>query len=90
MFGYSLQHHRPGDHVTLIALRGSRKLALDIPEIERGRDEKSSGIGVDELHQLAVLVDPIDGLLPDLGVLGLDIDAKVAAILPRLRHRQRG
>jgi len=39
---------------------------------------------------LAVLVDPIDGLLPDLGVLGLDIDAKVAAILPRLRHRQRG
>ncbi len=75
IFTYALFIHGPGDRVKLGILRGKERLALDIPVIEREHD-------VDRLVDLA---DPQKNMVQKLGILGVEIDSKIAAMLPDLR-----
>jgi serine protease Do len=55
--------------------RGSQKVLLQIPVVERR----------DELDQLADALDPRENLVPKLGILGVQINQRLAAMLPGLR-----
>ncbi|HYM12866.1 MAG TPA: trypsin-like peptidase domain-containing protein, partial [Bryobacterales bacterium] len=63
------------DKVALDVLRESGKLTIEVPVIERRNDPQ----------RFADLVNPEDNLLPKLGILGIEIDRKIAALLPDLR-----
>jgi serine protease Do len=52
--------------------RGSQKVLLQIPVVERR----------DELDQLADALDPRENLVPKLGILGVQINQRLAAMLP--------
>jgi len=55
--------------------RESEKIPLQIPVVERK----------DELDRLADALDPRQNLVPKLGILGIQIDQRLAAMLPGLR-----
>ena len=65
-----------GDVVTLQVLRGQRRLTLRAPVAERA----------DDPMRFAGLVRPEEHLVPKLGVLGLNMDERIAAMLPDLRQ----
>jgi serine protease Do len=62
--------------VTLEILRGSDHLTVDVPVID----------AVDDPTRFADLVNPEDNLVPQLGILGIGIDKKLAEMLPDLRN----
>jgi len=64
-----------GEKVHLEVLRGKEKLAFDVPMIERP----------DSMDQISALADPEKNLVRPLGILGIEIDKKVAAMAPDLR-----
>ena len=64
-----------GDKVHLDVLRGKDRMAFDVPIMEPPHD----------MDQIAVLADPERNLVPVLGILGVEIDKKVAAMAPELR-----
>ena len=64
-----------GEKVHLEVLRGQDKLAFDVPVIERS----------DSMDQITALADPEKNLVRPLGILGIEIDKKVAAMAPDLR-----
>jgi len=64
-----------GEKVHLEVLRGQDKLAFDVPVIERS----------DSMDQITALADPEKNLVRQLGILGIEIDKKVAAMAPVLR-----
>jgi serine protease Do len=64
-----------GEKVHLEVLRGQDKLAFDVPVIER----------TDNMDQITALADPEKNLVRPLGILGIEIDKKVAAMAPDLR-----
>ena len=64
-----------GEKVHLEVLRGQDKLAFDVPVIER----------TDSMDQITALADPEKNLVRPLGILGIEIDKKVAAMAPDLR-----
>ncbi len=64
-----------GEKVHLEVLRGQDKLAFDVPVIERS----------DSMDQITALADPEKNLVRPLGILGIEIDRKVAAMAPDLR-----
>jgi serine protease Do len=64
-----------GDRVHLDVLRGKDRFAFDVKVMEPPHD----------MDQLAALADPEKNLLPTLGILGLEIDKKIAAMAPDLR-----
>jgi serine protease Do len=66
---------RGGEKMKLGVQRGSEKLSFDVSVFERPH----------EFDRLADLVDPDKGLIAKLGIIGLEIDPKVAAMLPPLR-----
>ncbi|MBI3696976.1 MAG: trypsin-like peptidase domain-containing protein [Acidobacteria bacterium] len=69
-------YRRPiGEKVALEVLRGSEKLTLEVPVIERE----------DDPQRFADMVNPEDNLVPKLGILGIEIDRKIAEMLPDLR-----
>ena len=67
----------PGTKVTVHLHRGLQK--LDLPVIT----EQESG---EELDALADLVDPVKNVVPELGVVGLDITKPVLQVMPDLRR----
>jgi serine protease Do len=65
----------PGDKAHLEVLRGRERLAFDVPMIER----------TDSMDQITALADPEKNLVRPLGIVGIEIDKKVAAMAPELR-----
>jgi serine protease Do len=64
-----------GDKVHLEVLRGQDRLAFDVPVTERS----------DSMDQITALADPEKNLVRPLGIVGIEIDKKVAAMAPDLR-----
>lgn len=67
----------PGTKVMLRISRGEEQ--VDVPVIT----EEQSG---EELDALADAVDPVKNIVPELGIVGLDINKTVLALLPELRR----
>jgi serine protease Do len=67
----------PGTTVHLQVHRGESQ--LDLPVVT----EQQSG---DELDQLADLMDPAKNVVPQLGIVGLDITKAVLEVMPELRR----
>jgi len=67
----------PGTKVTMTVQRGESR--LDLPIVT----EEQEGA---ELDQLADLVDPEKNVVPELGIVGLDITKPVLKLLPELRR----
>jgi serine protease Do len=74
-FRFQMMTHGTGDNVHLDVLRGSVPLAFDIRVMQRPH----------EVDQLAALVDPTKSLVSPLGILGIEIDTRIADELPGLR-----
>ena len=64
-----------GAKVHLEVLRGNEKLAFDVPVIEPPH----------EMDQIASLADPEKNLVRALGIIGVEIDKKIAAMTEDLR-----
>ena len=77
LFSYGLYIHNPGDRAKLNILRGSDRLLLDVPVVERPHD----------LDQLLASAEPAKNVVRKLGILGIEIDSKIAAMLPSMRQR---
>jgi serine protease Do len=67
----------PGTSVTLRVQRGTSELSLPVVT------EEQSG---DELDSLADMVDPMKNVVPELGIVGLDINKAVVDLMPDLRR----
>jgi serine protease Do len=76
MFGMYMFMLRAGDRVKIQALRGSEKIQVEIPVAQRQHS----------VDLLANLVDPEKNLISKLGILGIEIDKKIAEMLPDLRE----
>ncbi len=69
-------YQRPiGTIVSLEVLRGSETLSFQVPVYERP----------DDVTRFTLMVTPDENLIPRLGILGLDLTAQTAALLPGLR-----
>ncbi len=75
-FGINLYRHPAGATVTLDLLRGGGKLSVKVPVVERPEDPDT----------LMDMVRPEKNLVPQLDILGIDVDAKLAAALQPLRR----
>jgi serine protease Do len=64
-----------GQKVHLDILRGKNRLAFDVPVAQPPRD----------MDQVAALADPDKSLVATLGILGVEIDQRIAAMVPDLR-----
>ena len=64
-----------GDKVHLDVLRGKERLAFEVPVAQPPRD----------MDQVAALADPEKSLVPTLGILGVEIDKRIAAMVSDLR-----
>ncbi len=72
---FRLMSVNAGDKVHLEVLRGKDRLAFDVPVIEH----------TDNMDQISALADPEKNLVRPLGILGIEIDKKVAEMAPDLR-----
>ena len=73
--GTRLFMRRGGEKIKLGVLRGAQKLSFDVLVVELPRD----------FDRLADLADPDKSLVSKLGVVGIELDPKLAATLPGLR-----
>ena len=73
--GTRLFMRRGGERIKVGVLRGSEKLSFDILVVELPH----------EFDRLADLVKPDKNLVSKLGIIGLEIDPKIAAMFPALR-----
>ena len=73
----NIYHLAPGTKITLGIHRGTERLELPVMA------EKQSG---EELDTLADAVDPVKNIVPELGIVGLDINKAVLELLPDLRR----
>jgi serine protease Do len=64
-----------GDKVHLDIFRGKDRLVFDVPVMEPPRD----------MDQITALADPEKNLVPMLGILGVEIDKKIASMASDLR-----
>jgi len=76
LFGFVLFTQPAGEILKVDVLRGDQKVSLDIPVIER----------VHQADRLADLVDPQKNLVKPLGILGIEIDSKIAGMVSDLRQ----
>jgi serine protease Do len=76
IFGMFMFMLRAGDHVSLLVLRGSEKIPLQVPVIQHPHN----------VDLLAGLVDPEKNLVSKLGILGIEINKQISAMLPDLRE----
>jgi serine protease Do len=74
-FGLNLYRHAADATVTLVVLRGAEKQTFVVPVMERP----------DDPYRFLDMVNPQQNLVPQLGILGIDIDAGLAAVLPTPR-----
>ena len=75
LFGFILFTQAAGQVLKVDVLRGAEKVSLDIPVIER----------LHKVDQLTDLVDPEKNLVKRLGILGVEVDSKVAGLVSDLR-----
>jgi len=68
---------RGGDHLKVIVLRAGGRQSFDVHVIEQSHD----------FERLFDLVDPEKGLVAQLGIVGIEIDSRIAELLPNLRMR---
>lgn len=73
--GFRLLSIAPGNQAHLEVLRGKDRRAFDVLVIERTHDT----------DQLNTLADPEKALVPQLGIIGVEIDKKIAELAPSLR-----
>jgi serine protease Do len=75
IFAMNIYLRKNGDHVRLGVLRGDRKLTIVVPvvDIKPGPDS------------IADLADPGKGLVPQLGIVGVNLTPDVADLLPPAR-----
>jgi serine protease Do len=73
--GTRLSMRAGGEQIKLGVLRGSEKLSFDLPVVEVPHD----------FDRLNDLVDPDKNLVSKLGVVVVEIDSKIAGMLPGLR-----
>src|SRR5437879_8152816 len=64
-----------GDKVHIDVFRGKDRLVFNVPVMEPPHD----------MDQITGLVDPENNLVPALGILGLEIDKKIAPMIAALR-----
>jgi serine protease Do len=75
MFMHNLYMHKPGENARVEVLRGSDRLQLDIPLIEPTHKEDT----------LSDIADPEKNLIRRLGILGIELNPKLAESLSALR-----
>ena len=75
-FEVDLYRHALNDEVKLGMLRSGEKREVEVTVQER----------VDDPLRFADLVNPEDNLLPKLGILGIELDKRLLAMLPDLRR----
>ena len=75
LFDHSLYMHKSGEHAKVEVLRGSDRVQLDIPLVDRPHKEDS----------LADIADPTKNLVRPLSILGIELTLDVARSLPDLR-----
>jgi serine protease Do len=73
--GTRLFMRRGGEKIKLVVLRGAEKMSFDVLVVELPHD----------VDRLADLADPNKSLVSKLGIVGVEIDPKLAATLPGLR-----
>jgi serine protease Do len=73
--GTRLFMRRGGEHINLGILRGSERRTFDVAVVELPHD----------FDRLADLADPDKSLVSKLGIVGVEIDPKIASTLPGLR-----
>lgn len=66
---------REGEKVHLVVQRQDYQLTFDVPVVEQKND----------IDQVTALADPSKNLVRRLGIVGLEIDKKIAPLLPELR-----
>jgi serine protease Do len=76
-FDVNVYQRSIGTTVSLEVLRGSDRLTFQVPVFERP----------DDVSRFSLLVTPEENLIPQLGILGLDLSPQVAALLPGLRSQ---
>jgi serine protease Do len=64
-----------GDKVHLEVLRGKERLTFDVPVVEHPHD----------MDQVTSLADPERSLVQPMGILGVEIDDRIARMIPGLR-----
>jgi serine protease Do len=72
----NLYGRRVGDRVTLDVIRGDARFKVQVEIAERE----------DDPERFADMVSREDNLIPRLGILAIEVDRKVAELLPPLRH----
>jgi serine protease Do len=72
---FRLMSVNAGEKVHLEVLRGQERLSFDVPVIDH----------TDSMDQITSLADPENNVVRPLGILGIEIDKKVAAMAPELR-----
>jgi serine protease Do len=75
-FNVNLYRYGMGQKVSLGILRGKDKLSMQVPVVDRE----------DDLARLSDMIDPGKSIVPKLGVIGIEIDKKIAAVLDDLRQ----
>jgi serine protease Do len=73
---FRLMFREYGEKVHVDVMRGNIRLAFDVPVMEPPRDD---------MDQVAALADADKNIVPTLGILGVEIDEKVAGMAPELR-----
>jgi serine protease Do len=70
-----LYRYAVGAKIAVEVLRNGNKQTIPVVTVERH----------DDPQRFADLVDPVNNLMKRLGILGIDVDQKVAALLPDMR-----
>jgi serine protease Do len=72
---FHIMSRESGDKVHLDVLRGNLRMGFDVALMEPPKD----------MDQVTGLADPEKSLVPPLGILVVEIDKKIAAMVPELR-----
>jgi serine protease Do len=75
LLAHSLYLHKSGEQVAMEVLRGSKRVVLQIPLVDRP----------DKEDRLAAAADPAINLVRPLSILGITLDIDLARSLPTLR-----
>jgi serine protease Do len=77
MFGFTLFTLPPREKAKIEVLRGTEKISFDVPVVERPHN----------VDRLTDVVDPQKNLVPELGILAVEINARIAEVVSDLREQ---
>ncbi len=75
-FDVNLYQEGKQDKAQVKILRGKEQLDVEVPVVERE----------DDPSRFLDMINPQEGAVPDLGIVGISVDKKVAELLPELRN----